>query len=259
MASINIGNNFNSTRAHKASLLSAVAADPQALTALKSSTTFDTQVAFVNKAFPLIPAHLQSSVDKSNFFRDFIGWCKDPMISCPSSLVQALDAREKSKDTLRKQKRGFIVAAGLNWTEAQRHEYLSQLPHIQVNQLTKPYPPQGYWIYESDAIRDQWEDHIKYGRQPDERKKRLPLMMLDEAELALDLGHDESALLFDGEQLVGVIIRNFCPILNSLNWVDGVAEDATKSRKSIRVSECHYTFCKISNSAFFFSWRTQEN
>ena len=35
-----------------------------------------------------------------------------------------------------------------------------------VNQLTKPYPPHGYWIYESDAIHNQWEDHIKYGKCP---------------------------------------------------------------------------------------------
>ena len=102
--------------------------------------------------------------------------------------------------------------------------------------LSKPYPPVGHWVYESDEIRDRWIYWITKALQADLRKKCLPMLKLDIGKLAHDIGEDTSMIFWNKDgTLVGLVIRNFCESNEVLVWLDAIIERATSRRKSIQV------------------------
>jgi hypothetical protein len=106
-----------------------------------------------------------------------------------------------------------------------------------VTKLKESYPPLGHWVYESDRIGDRWHDHIMYGPLHDKRQKRCPLMKLDASMLVHDVGPNDSVILMDGSQLVGLTFRNFCGDPRVVHWVDEVIRECVGAKKSIRVSQ----------------------
>ncbi|KAH7920021.1 hypothetical protein BV22DRAFT_986498, partial [Leucogyrophana mollusca] len=94
------------------------------------------------------------------------------------------------------------------------------------------YPPKNHWIYEQDSIGQLWENHIRFGKQPDTRKPRHPLLKVDHSKLQLVIKASENHIVRDAKtnEIVAVVIRDFCGHPGVLEWVDEVLqlEDAGK-------------------------------
>jgi hypothetical protein len=228
--------NFYRSNGERAQLLLDFAADADALQQLKNCITPTEQQALTSeKLVPLIPKQFRSDIVETRLFRDFLTWCHEPVLRPPSPLTDAVHQRAKLKKALRKDKRDFIDGACLNWSANEKQEYLSTIPRHDVKQPAEPYPPLGHWMYESDHIRDLWEDHIMHGPQPDKRKKRLPMLRFDPSKLSLDIPWHESGLIYVGGTLRAVVLRDFCPSKEACEWVDNTIGETTACRSSIRV------------------------
>ena len=220
------------------SLLQAVASNPAALKLLADTRdSLEEQVAFQDLLLSLVsPSHQTGIKDKETLYRTFLSWCRDPALACPTELRTILADQRYLKKKHRKAKRNFIGKIGLNLGSAAQKEYVSRITNATVEQLSAPYPPMGYWVYESDAIRDKWHYWITAGQQADSRKKRLPMMRLDTSKLVHDIDADTSKIFRSGDgSLVGLVIRNFCEDEEVLRWLDIIIKRAASRRRSIRV------------------------
>ena len=124
--------------------------------------------------------------------------------------------------------------------EIRDKEYLPAIPKHMIPRLRVPYPPLKRYMYESEAIKDLWQDNLELGKQPDPRLPRHPLCFLDPGELQFDLNCNQSAIFRDpaNGEIIAMVIRNFLPFTHKsiLNWVDGVVVQGAGLRRSIRVS-----------------------
>ena len=227
---------FSHSLRDQGQLLSNVAADAAAVRLLEASTTPETQAEFEAKLFSHIPPHFQSQINKLALFRNFLAWCNNSKVECPPILRRAIASRKLQKENHRTLKRDFVTIAGLNWPVIRRDQFLSTIPVFTAKPLDAPYPPLGFWVYESESIRAKWAYHITEGPQPDNRKKRLPMMALDPALLAFDVDAAESRIFVDKlGKLVAIVLRDFCIDEAARAWLDQVILEAVRVRKSIRV------------------------
>ncbi|KAJ4492337.1 hypothetical protein C8R41DRAFT_733462, partial [Lentinula lateritia] len=75
------------------------------------------------------------------------------------------------------------------------------------------YPPKGFWIVDHDPIWDLWYNHLQYGKQPDARIARRPMMRVDSTALQFDLGPEESGRFNESDGTpVMMVMRNFCSL-----------------------------------------------
>lgn len=54
-------------------------------------------------------------------------------------------------------------------------------------------------------------------------------------QLAHDLPTHQSAMFTDGDELVMLVLRDFCPRLDVVKWVDDVVRAGVQVKKSVRV------------------------
>ena len=92
---------------------------------------------------------------------------------------------------------------------------------------------------ESEEIYKLWYNHIYYSKQPDPRLKRHPFHALAPENLKLSIGPETSIIVRDKKtaETVLVVMRNACKHEGAVLSVDATVVDATKQKKSIRVSE----------------------
>ena len=134
----------------------------------------------------------------------------------------------------------FIHRIGLNWSPATRDLSLKGVKTVYLPKLRTPYPVINQWICESDAIDDKWSDYLKYDprAQPDSRRKRQPIFRIEPSKLSLDIGADQSAIVYDATgNLILVVLRNFCSEPDLLSHIEGIIKQAVDCRRSIRVSK----------------------
>lgn len=95
-----------------------------------------------------------------------------------------------------------------------------------------------HWVVESKEIGDLWHDYIYKRDQPDPRLKRHPFHQLDPAKITLYVDPDTSVIVKDKKtgEIILVVMRNACRDKGAVLWVDATVTDATKLKKSIRVS-----------------------
>jgi hypothetical protein len=182
---------------------------------------------------------LHCSAVSGDLYSDFVSYCQSNRI--PQIVTTANEMRRQrkaAKDQLHRD-----IKKGLQLSPRNREEYLQgifqSIPTYKVSALSKPYPPIGHWMYESDEIADLWRYHLEKGKQPDARIKRKPLMYLDPEKLVHDLKPDQSGLFFGEDGDVDCyVLRNFCKDNRVLVSVDNTIKENVGAKKSIRVSFC---------------------
>jgi hypothetical protein len=166
---------------------------------------------------------------------DFLGWCgKHGNIYGP--IIHAIAER----DLLRKQRKDahsrLVRELWLKPNNARLDTFLASLPRHSVRELPRGYPPRNYFACESPDIRKLWERYLKNRRLPDKRLKRKTLRMVDLGRLEYDVKTWESGIFYDGEEIVVLVLRDFCKERGVLEWVDGIVKECVGLKKSVRVS-----------------------
>ena len=91
---------------------------------------------------------------------------------------------------------------------------------------------------ESKEIHNLWYKHIYYGKQADQCLKQHPFHTLAPENLQLSVGPATSIIVRDKKtnEIVLVVMRKACKNEGAVLSVDATVADATKLKKSIRVS-----------------------
>jgi hypothetical protein len=186
--------------------------------------------------------YLHNALDESSrslftdLLSDFNGWCGGNKSKISPALLSALDNRKRLTEERRQIHRRLVSTLWLSPDPGRKSRYLEGMQVIAVQPLTQPYPPLGYWIYESEEIYQLWGSWLTAEKQPDKRLPRRPLMHLDFQQLAYDVGPTESIIFRDKGELELAIFRNFCEDTETLAFVDRVILESVGVKKSIRVS-----------------------
>lgn len=214
--------------------------------------------AFRQRVREIFPAASGTSSD--DLFRRVMAWISSP--KCPAGLARSAEAYKHSRKKARVDQRHFIFNAGLSTPSAERDAMLASLPVYHVTALSEPHPPYKHIISESPEIYKKWRSYFATGKQADERKARLPIHQLDPTTLVADIPPHEGARLLDPSgELVGLVIRNFCPDDEALAWADAAAEAQVPVRRNVRVRFFYYYYYYLFFWAAypFVRWKTQEN
>lgn len=111
-----------------------------------------------------------------------------------------------------------------------------------VNNFTMPrikpfYPPRGKWITESEEIHDLWHYHLAFDPKADNRLPRHEPIIIDPKKLRRVVTADESCIIRDEktDKIVLIVLR-CCFDSDIGEWLDNIIEEATDTRRNIRVS-----------------------
>jgi len=182
-----------------------------------------------------------------NIFSDFTTWCAENK-TLPA-LQDALNARKVLVARRKRIHERLVRELGLKSDPAAKKAFIDSVPVVHVSPLEVPYPPPDTWVYETPEIGTLWWDHITNGPQADTRQRRYPLAMLDLRLIMHNIGADESVIFVDDDdEIVAVVLRNFCKDEGVLRWVDEVVKENVVGRRSIRVSDCTLNDCILLTS-----------
>lgn len=211
---------------------SALERDNAALFMFQSAGNLLVRADFVDFLREITGNHAKSN---DQLFCDFSSYCHRSLpLSNPVRLAAVKVANDNRARRLHH--KNLARTLRLNFDEAKRERLLNGFRIIEIPVNTNPYPPPGHIIYESKTTHDLWFWHFTFGKQPDKRHKRKPMHQVDDSKLIADIGEDESALIYRGGRLVGVVMRNFCSSREVLEAADNVVLNQTGVRKNIRVS-----------------------
>ena len=120
--------------------------------------------------------------------------------------------------------------------DADREAKIASIPLHKVKPLNTPYPPYKEIISKSAEITSKWYNYFATGYQPDAQIPRLPIHDLDHSNLVLDIAAHESVRLeTESGELVGLVMRDFCPSEDATKWADAMAAKQVPVRRNIRV------------------------
>ncbi|RDB30477.1 hypothetical protein Hypma_007129 [Hypsizygus marmoreus] len=217
-------------------LLKRVSADPEALQLLQHATSPANKQAFLTK-LDNFASQLKISARGLDLFRSFLTWCRSAK-SLSTNLQAAIQARAHAEMQKRATKHAFIQRTNLDWKHFDRDAFLATIPIKEVKALKTPFPPIGHHIAISPSIAKKWRHYFASAKQPDKRKRRRPIHLLNSSKLTVDLPPTESALFKNKKgDIIGMVIRNFCPNQGAVAWADLVAERALSLRKNIRMED----------------------
>ena len=226
-------------KAYQLSLFEAIELSPDLLDLLAAATTPKKKARFITAVLRVVPnAFLQNKTSEGLFqiFTAWIGQYQAELHDRFPRLGAAIKLRQDWLTSARSTKVQFIRAIGLNWDDIDRDAFLCRIRVVSLSKLRFPYPPRYHWMVESDEIDDKWREHIEKGRQPDKRRRRYPLFRVDPSQLQLDVSPDESVLVYDKDELVLAVIRNFCGHPGLLSCIDSIIKRAVDHQKNVRVS-----------------------
>lgn len=196
----------------------------------------------------------------ADVFSDFASFCNNPAFrdSVPRSIQDAWRARRHSINAAAQSRRIFIFKAGLNWKPAlqtiRRNHRLAQMPCWVAIDLGVPYPPPGHWVAENVAILDLWKDYLETRKMCDARTPSHPIHQLDLNALMHDIPPDQGAIFKDDgaanafspaslcllhllDELIGIVIRNFCHDPKLVAFVNKVIQLCIEVKRNVRVSD----------------------
>ncbi|RDB18282.1 hypothetical protein Hypma_000646 [Hypsizygus marmoreus] len=213
-----------------------VSADREAVHLLQRATSAAGKHAFVTHLEKLA-TKLKITLRGSDLLRIFLSWCHDTK-PLPTNLQAAIQARAHAEMQKRATKRAFIRRTNLDWKRSDRDAFLATIPIKTVKALKTPFPPVGHHIAISPSIVKKWHHHLAFGKQPDKRKRRLPIHLLNSSKLIADIAPSDSAIFKNNKgEIIGMVIRNFCPDEGAVTWADSIAEQALSLRKNIRMED----------------------
>lgn len=202
--------------------------DKKSLDALGENDT-DAFLHYIRQQFPAT-VNFESAL----FYRTVKSWIAQA--GCPGNLARAAKKCKDKQTKVGNKRRHFIYQAGLNVSDGDREKTLESIPVRRVEALAAPYPPFKFIISESPDIHAKWFDHFDSGYQADDRIPRLPIHELDPSNLVLDIPPNESIRLeTPSGELVGLVMRNFCPSDKATAWADAAAEKQVPYRRNVRV------------------------
>ena len=240
-------------KAHHLTVFSTIEANSHLLDLLAIATTPQSKAFFISALIKVLPGAFADHADQPDqlfiILTTWFGKYRRTHSDQLHAITSAFDIRQDRRLLHRNKKVNFIKEIGLNWDSATKQEFLSNIKVISLPRLQTPYPPKDHWVVESHAIDVQWREHIEMGKQPDVRQKRYPLFPVQPSQLQLDVGTDESILIYDSisGELVMAVIRNFCQHPDLLTCIDDIIKQSVESRKSIRVSNSSQ-YLIVSNS-----------
>ncbi|KAJ3810314.1 hypothetical protein F5876DRAFT_65728 [Lentinula aff. lateritia] len=133
------------------------------------------------------------------------------------------------------------------------------IPVYVVSRLSAPYPPKGFWIVDHDPIWDLWYNHLQYGKQPDARIARRPMMRVDSTALQFDLGPEESGRFNESDGTpVMMVMRDFCSLVEIVSWVNDIVLRNVACQRNVRKEDagciviCGWSAGSRSKPAFDF-------
>lgn len=131
----------------------------------------------------------------------------------------------------RSNRKALLNATGLS------HPHIGALPKVYLPQLRNAYPPIGHWIVENKDIYSQWNEYLQGYKLSDMRHRRYPTHLLQVKNLRLDIGPEESAIIYDKntEDIIGVVIRKFSNSPEVLEWATSILKRSTEVATSVRV------------------------
>lgn len=157
----------------------------------------------------------------------------------PLLICAAFDEKHKLHKRFQHRRSHFAFTVGL--VPKTKGIKLANIPTIHLSKLKKAYPPHGHDIYETEETQNIWRNYQAKTLYPDRRGGRTwkPLLKLDSSKLQYTVGEHESAIIQDAktDDVIGIVIRDFSnnnPRL--LNWINGIIEENTGERRSVRVS-----------------------
>ncbi|RDB20488.1 hypothetical protein Hypma_012446 [Hypsizygus marmoreus] len=213
-----------------------VATDLEAMHLLRHATSTIDKEAFITKLEHLT-ADSKTLPRGTDPFRTFLTWCHNTD-SLPTTVKTALAARKLTEMQKRATKRTFIDHTNLDWKHVDRDAFLDAIPVTIVKTLKTPFPPVGHHIAISPSIVKKWHHHFAFGKQADTRKPRRPIHLLNPSKLTVDLAPTDSAIFKNKKgDIIGVVLRNFCPDEDAVAWADTIAERALPLRKNIRMED----------------------
>ncbi|KAG6849604.1 hypothetical protein H0H93_007056 [Arthromyces matolae] len=166
--------------------------------------------------------------------RTFLSWCSSREI--PLTVAAAIEHRKHKLAEAKFAKRDFLRNSALSWTRKQTDIFMDSIPKIDVELPQTPYPEFNCAIAETESTFNLWSKTLLKDKQPDARRKRSTIAVLDQINLVYDLGPNDSAVFRDARsgETVMVVIRHVCGNTDLLTWMDTTITDACAERNSIR-------------------------
>lgn len=158
----------------------------------------------------------------------------------PECLKQANGDRRKQLGQRKSSKKRFSQSLGFTTcARAASATKMANLPQIFLKRFSnkKAYPPLDTWVYETPAIGGKWMNHLRYGKQPDKRRRRRPMMQVDPKRLAHDVETADGGTFHnaDNGRLFAIVVREFCPNGDVCGAVHKVVREAVAERRNARV------------------------
>lgn len=220
-----------------------VAADARALRLYTSAVNDASKTKFIACVWSVIhdnwsgPPHELCQI---NWFRDFVEHCGTQICIIPKSLATAHGARKAKCNSARNVKKRFGQSLGFTKRGHQSQSAdFANIPETIVTTYSKSqaYPPLKHWMYETNAIKKKWKQHLTSGRRPDTRKPYLPMIKVNTNLIDHDVLPNESRRFRDRNgTLVCGVYRKFCPNEDVLPVVDSIVQENVSNRKNVRVS-----------------------
>ena len=209
---------------------------PGLLALLPRCSNASTQNKFVELASAFLQAQ-QISHNPDELFSHFTSFMSsDPKANTShSSITAALFQFREHRKEKRAFKNRLITDLSLRLTTEQCNAKLASIPVYYVDRLATPYPPLNTWVYEVDAIGEQWRHQLEHGKQVDTRQRRKPLVKLDFSKLQHNVDATSDAIFRDNKtgEIIGLVIRNFIGREDILQWAGKIIDDSIGMKKSV--------------------------
>ncbi|KAF6742377.1 hypothetical protein DFP72DRAFT_184327 [Ephemerocybe angulata] len=191
-------------------------------------------------SFISLYSHLLPPALPDNYFKWLFGAIsRAPASALPPSFREALTARARHVKVVRSARRCLARKLFLYKEPTCYLAFQRTATTIQVARLAIAYPPAGWHVAEDPELHQMWSTYLANCEQPDKRKPRRPVHLLDTSKLQKDIPAELNCILRDRktDELVAVVVRNFSGNEELLRWAKTVITEAVTTRKSVRLED----------------------